>query len=329
MVRKYLKKLYNHGILKEEEARDLLLQVSSGKANPAEIASLLTVYVLRPITVEELIAFRNVLMELCVPVVFDKPCLDLCGTGGDEKNTFNISTLAAFVAASCGVPVAKHGNYGVSSVSGSSNVLEYFGYKFTDNTDVLKRQLDNYSICFMHAPLFHPALKSVGSVRKEIGIKTFFNMLGPLVNPANPTYRVTGVYSKELARTYHYLLQKENNKYCVLHSLDGYDEISCTGDFIVFSNTGESVITPLDMGISLATERSLFGGETVEEAARIFKNVLQNNCSKEHKEAVALNAAYAINCYTGKLIPNAYSEAMEAIISGKAYACFNNLIKNN
>jgi len=329
MIKKYFRKLYTYGTLNESEAYDLLLQVSSGKANPAEMASLLTVFLLRPITLDELTAFRNVLLELCIPVNLERDCIDLCGTGGDEKNTFNISTLASFVTASCGVQVAKHGNYGVSSVSGSSNVLEFLGYKFLNNSDALKKQLDKYSICFMHAPLFHPALKSVGGVRKELGIKTFFNILGPLVNPAKPSHQLIGVYSKELARMYHYLLQKENKNYYILHSLDGYDEISCTADYLAYSKQQESIVNPVNLNLPILQEQDLFGGNSIEDAAHIFLNVLQNKCSDAHKQVVALNAAYAISCFKQITIQQAYQESLEAIISGKAYQCFSNLINHN
>ncbi|MGZ3941343.1 MAG: anthranilate phosphoribosyltransferase, partial [Bacteroidia bacterium] len=262
-MKQYLKKLYESQSLTKEESREVLLQISEGKANPSEMASLLTVYLMRPISVEELAGYRDVLLELCIPVKIDEPSIDVCGTGGDSKNTFNISTLSAFVAASCGVKVAKHGNYGVSSVSGSSNVLEHLGYKFTNNVDSLKRQFDESNICFMHAPLFHPALKNVGPVRKEMGVKTFFNMLGPLVNPARTSHKMVGVYNLELARVYHYLLQSENQKYCVVHSLDGYDEISGTSDFKLYTQMGEQVISPKQFNIPDISEESLFGGDTV------------------------------------------------------------------
>ena len=328
-MKKYLKKLYdNQTSLTKEEAREVLLLVSEGKANSAETASLLTVYLMRPISVEELSGYRDVLLELCLPVNIDTPSIDVCGTGGDSKNTFNISTLSAFVAAACGVPVAKHGNYGVSSVSGSSNVLEHFGYKFTNNVDALKKQLDKHSICFMHAPLFHPALKMVAPIRKEMGVKTFFNMLGPLVNPAKTSHKMVGVYNLELARVYHYLLQQENQSYCIVYSLDGYDEISGTGDFKVYMPQGEQLVNPGEFNLPPITEQDLFGGNTVEEAAVIFLNVLQNKGTKEQAEVVAINSAYAIHCYTGKPIAECLQQTREVIQSKKAYTLFSNLINN-
>ena len=327
-MKKYLKKLYDSQTLTKQEARDVLLLISEGKVNPAEVASLLTVYLMRPISVEELRGYRDVLLELCVPVSIKKETIDVCGTGGDGKNTFNISTLSAFVIAACGVPVAKHGNYGVSSVSGSSNVLEHLGYKFTANVDALNKQLDTHNICFMHAPLFHPALKAVGSIRKEIGVKTFFNMLGPLVNPAKTTHKMVGVYNLELARVYHYLLQKENQKYCIVHSLDGYDEISCTSNFKVYSPQGERVVSPQEFNLPMLKEEDLFGGNTVEEAATILMDVLQNKGNKEQSNVLAINSAYAVHCYTNKSVADCLQQTQEIIKSKKAYNLFTNLINN-
>lgn len=325
-MKQYLKKLYEGQALSKEESREVLLQMAEGKANPSEMASLLTVYLMRPISVEELSGYRDVLLELCIPVDINEPSIDVCGTGGDSKNTFNISTLSAFVAASCGVKVAKHGNYGVSSVSGSSNVLEHLGYKFTNNVDALKKQLSESNICFMHAPLFHPVLKNVAPVRREMGVKTFFNMLGPLVNPARTTHKMVGVYNLELARVYHYLLQNENQEYCVVHSLDGYDEISGTSDFKVYTQKGEQVVNPKQFSMPAISEESLFGGNTVDEAAKIFVNILENKGTKEQSEVLAINSAYAIQCYTGKPIEECLGVAKDAIASKKVYSTFKNLI---
>jgi anthranilate phosphoribosyltransferase len=327
-MKKYLKKLYDSQALTKEEAREVLLLISEGKANPSEMSSLLTVYLMRPISVEELGGYRDILLELCVPVTLDMETIDVCGTGGDSKNTFNISTLSAVVAAACGVKVAKHGNYGVSSVSGSSNVLQHLGYNFTNDVDLLKKQLDAYNICFMHAPLFHPALKSIAPIRKEMGVKTFFNMLGPLVNPAKTSHKMVGVYNLELARVYHYLLQQENQKYCIVHSLDGYDEISGTSDFKVYMSEGEKVVSPQQFNLPVITEEHLFGGDTIEDAAVIFSNVLRNKATKEQTEVVALNAAYAVHCYTNKPVVDCLQQTREVIQSKKAQQLFTNLINN-
>jgi anthranilate phosphoribosyltransferase len=283
---------------------------------------------MRPIRVEELVGYRDLLLELCIPVELDTDAIDVCGTGGDSKNTFNISTLAAVVTAACGVPVAKHGNYGVSSVSGSSNVLEVLGYKFTNHVDTLKKQLDKFNICFMHAPLFHPALKSVAPVRKEMGVKTFFNMLGPLVNPARTSHKLVGVYNLELARVYHYLLQQEKNSYRIVHSLDGYDEISCTGDFKVYAPGSEQIVNPADLNLPLLHEADLFGGTTIEEAAKIFSAVLSGKGTKQQTQAVSVNAGYAIHCHSGKSLQDCISEAESCMLSGRAEKLFTNLINN-
>ena len=327
-MKKYLKKLYDSQALTKEEAREVLLLISEGKANPSEMSSLLTIYLMRPISVEELGGYRDILLELCLSVTLDMETIDVCGTGGDSKNTFNISTLSAVIAAACGVKVAKHGNYGVSSVSGSSNVLQHLGYNFTNNVDSLKKQLDAYNICFMHAPLFHPALKSVAPIRREMGVKTFFNILGPLVNPAKTSHKMVGVYNLELARVYNYLLQQENQKYCIVHSFDGYDEISGTGDFKVYMPEGEKIVSPQQFNLPLIKEEHLFGGDTIEEAAIIFSNVLKNEATKEQTEVVSLNAAYAVHCYTNKSITDCMQQTREVIQSKKAHQLFTNLINN-
>lgn len=327
-MKKYLKKLYDNRVFTKEEAQEVLLLISEGKANAAETASLLTAYLMRPISVEELSGYRDILLELCVPVQIGFPSIDVCGTGGDSKNTFNISTLAAFVAAAAGVKVAKHGNYGVSSISGSSNVLEYLGYKFTDDTSILARQLERNNICFMHAPLFHPALKQVAPVRKELGVKTFFNMLGPLVNPARTSHKMVGVYDQELARVYHYMMQKEERPYCIVHSVDGYDEISATSDFKLYTHVGEQVVNPSDLGIMEIRQEDLFGGTTVKDAAAIFLNVLQGQATPQQAEVVAVNAAYAIQCYTEKPIEESLLMAKEVIQSKKAFTILKQLTQN-
>src|SRR5215470_10844812 len=248
-MKSILNELIEYRSLTKETARQVLVDLTSGKYNLSQTTAFMTIYMMRSITVDELQGFRDAMLELCLPVNFDQPVMDLCGTGGDGKNTFNISTLSSFVVAAAGQPVAKHGNYGVSSASGSSNVLEYFGYKFTNDVDQLKRSLDRANICFMHAPLFHPAMKNVAPIRKELGVKTFFNMLGPMVNPAFPPRQLVGVFSLELARQYGYLYQQTNKDFVILHSLAGYDEISLTSPFKYFHNEGEKIATPKDLGL--------------------------------------------------------------------------------
>ena len=323
-----LNQLIRHEQLTSENARRVIINIAEGKYNPSQIAAFLTVFMMRGISLEELEGFRNALLELCNEVDLSQfNAIDLCGTGGDEKNTFNISTLSAFVTAGAGVKVTKHGNYGVSSGCGSSNVLEALGINFSNNSDYLKRCLDQAGICILHAPLFHPAMKNVAPVRLELGVKTFFNMLGPLVNPAFPKYQLTGVYNLELARLYYYMFQKTDKQFMVLYALDGYDEISLTGATKVFSNNGESVLTPQDFGISANTSSSISGGETVDSSVAIFMNILQNNGSQEQQNVVYANAGMAI-ATAEKLSPiQGFEKAKESLTSGKALSAFKTLQK--
>lgn len=322
-----LNELIDHQSLSKEEARQVLIELTSGKYNPSQTASFITVYMMRNITVDELQGFRDAMLEQCIPVKFDQPVMDVCGTGGDGKNTFNISTLSSFVVAAAGQPVAKHGNYGVSSACGSSNVLEYFGYQFTSNIDELKRSLDRANICFMHAPLFHPALKNVAPIRKELGVKTFFNMLGPMANPAFPERQLVGVFSLELARKYAYLYQKSDKQFVILHSLDGYDEISLTGGFKYFYNEGEQLAEPEDLGLSSLTYDQIAGGNSVEDSAKIFMNILEGKGTQTQNSAVIANAGMALYCADQKNgVLNAVAKAKETLESGKALESFKKLL---
>jgi anthranilate phosphoribosyltransferase len=326
-MKQILNELIEHRSLTKETAKKVLVDLASGKFNQSQTTAFMTVYMMRSITVDELQGFRDAMLELCVPVKFDAPVMDVCGTGGDSKNTFNISTLSSFVVAAAGQPVAKHGNYGVSSACGSSNLLEYFGYKFTNDVDELKRSLDRSNICFMHAPLFHPAMKNVAPIRKELGVKTFFNMLGPMVNPAFPTRQLVGVFSLELARQYGYLYQNTDKNFVILHSIDGYDEISLTSPFKYFYNGGECVADPSDLGLPKLKYEDLRGGDSVEESARIFMDVLEGKGSDAQNAAVIANAGMAL--YAGHQkegIANGLCRAKEALESGKALQSFKNLI---
>jgi anthranilate phosphoribosyltransferase len=273
---------------------------------------------MRSITVEELEGFRNALLELCLAVDFSGyNAIDLCGTGGDGKNTFNISTLSSFVAAGAGINVTKHGNYGVSSVSGSSNVLEHLGVKFSNEKGFLEKCLNDAGICILHAPLFHPAMKNVAPIRKELGVKTFFNMLGPMVNPAFPKNQLVGVFNLELARIYGYLYQNTDKNFSILHALDGYDEISLTGDTKVISNYSEMMLSPKDFGVEKITQDAIFGGDTVQEAANIFMNVINGNGTAAQNNVVSANAGMAI-ATVKNLTPKAGFElAKESLLSGK------------
>ncbi|MEO6883273.1 MAG: anthranilate phosphoribosyltransferase [Bacteroidia bacterium] len=327
-MKKILNKLYEHQALSKTEAREMLTNIALSKYNNSEVASFLSVYLMRSITVDELEGFQEAMLELCLKINFsDAETIDLVGTGGDGKNTFNISTLACFVVAGAGIKVTKHGNYGVSSVSGSSNVMEFLGYTFSNNSDVLKRELDRSGICFLHAPLFHPAMKNVAPIRKELGVKTFFNILGPIVNPAFPAHQLLGVYNLELARLYNYLFQKTAKKYTIVHSLDGYDEISLTAPFKVISTNSEQLLSPEDIGFRKLKQDELFGGNSVKEAAEIFITVLNDKATEAQKNAIIANAGMAIHCVKSNLkLSECLAMAKESIESKKALSVFNKLI---
>ncbi len=327
-----LGKLFDHKKLSKTEAKEILVNISTGKYNESQIAAFITVYLMRPISVEELQGFREALLELCVAVDLEGvETIDVCGTGGDGKNTFNISTLSSFVLAGAGYKVAKHGNVGVSSNSGSSDVLQHLGYQFSNDVEKIKMQLDKANICYFHAPLFHPALKTVGPIRKQLSVKTFFNMLGPLVNPAQPKYQLTGVFSLELARLYQYIFQQIPNKqFAIIHALDGYDEVSLTGDFKLKMNTKEVTLSPQSVGKQILTQESLFGGDTVEEAGVIFMNILRGTGTSAQNDAVAVNAGLAIHCIKPHVsLVDCIAEAEESLKSGKALKALETLVSLN
>ena len=315
-----LERLFAHETLTRAEARQALLRITEGEVADAQIAAFATAFRMRPIRREELEGFRDALLERCRRVDLEgRPTIDIVGTGGDGKNTFNISTCAAFVVAGAGHAVSKHGNYGASSVSGSSNVLQHLGYTFTDDTDALRRQLDEAGICFFHAPLFHPALKHVARVRKELGVKTFFNMLGPLVNPAQPRYQLFGTFSMELNRMYQYVLQSLGKRFAVVHSLDGYDEVSLTAPVQVRTHFSEQRLSPEDMGLPECSPEELSGGNSVEEAACIFVRVLENRSTPAQKNVVLANAALALQTIEPEASwEDCLGRATESLESGRA-----------
>jgi len=327
-MKKILNHLFEHKTFSREESKEILTNITLGKYNPTQMAAFMAAYCMRSITVEELEGFRDGMLELCLKTdLSDYDLIDLCGTGGDGKDTFNISTLASFVVAGAGYKVSKHGNYGVSSGCGSSNVMEYLGHKFSNDIDQLKKNLDEAGICFLHAPLFHAAMKTVAPIRKELGVKTFFNMLGPLVNPARPSYQMVGVFSLELARLYAYLYQKSKTGYTIVHALEGYDEISLTCDFKTFSPQGEHIHSISKMGFEKIDPLKIGGGSTVQESAEIFKAVLDGEGSAEQNNVVLCNAALAIRTIkTEKSFSDCFYEAEESLNSGKALNSFNRLI---
>lgn len=323
-----LEALLNHEKLGYAEAHEVLTALTQNAFNPAQTASFITVFLMRGVTVDELTGFRDALLDLCTKVdLGTNEMIDLCGTGGDGKNTFNVSTTASFVVAAAGFNVAKHGNYGVSSVSGSSNLLEFLGYRFSPDPAKLATELEKTGICFMHAPLFHPAMKSVAPVRRELGIKTFFNMLGPMVNPARPQFQLAGVFNLELARLYHYIYQQENTAYTILHNLDGYDECSLTAPLKVFGRQGERLLQPEDFGFGLLEPEALTGGADTPENATIFLDILQNRATPARAQVVIANAALAIQTMSSLDLTASVALANEALQSGKAYTTFEKLIE--
>ncbi len=329
-MKEILNRLINNQTLSKHEAKEVLTGLATGQFNNSQVASFLTIYLMRAIKVEELEGFRDAMLELCNPVDLEGyNSIDVCGTGGDGKNTFNISTISSFIVAGAGVNVAKHGNYGVSSVSGSSNVLEFLGCKFSGEADRMKKSMDESGICFMHAPLFHPAMKNVGPIRRELGVKTFFNMLGPMVNPAFPPNQLVGVFSLELARLYGYLYQNTTKSFSIVHSLDGYDEISLTSDYKLISQKEELLVSPEEMGMNKLSQESLHGGETIEDAANIFNLILANKGSEAQHSAVLSNAGLAISTVKQTPILEGIEEAKQSLNSGKALQSFKKFLSVN
>ena len=323
-----LNRLIKHQSLTKEEARQMIINIADDKYNTSQIASFLTVYMMRSITLEELDGFRLALLELCNSInVNEFNTVDLCGTGGDNKDTFNISTISSFIVAGAGIKVTKHGNYGVSSSCGSSNVLEALGIKFSNKEDHLKRCLDKAGICILHAPLFHPAMKNVAPIRRELGVKTFFNMLGPLVNPSFPKNQITGVFNLELARLYNYLLQKTDINFTILYDLNGYDEISLTGNTKAFSKKSERLIKSEDFGLNRVNETDISGGKSIESSAKIFMDIIQNNGTKAQHDVVCANAGTAISTTLNLSIREGFEKAMESLKSGDAFKAFKKLKK--
>ena len=321
-----LNRLINHEMLSAAEAKNVLVNISNGNYNPSQIASFLTVYMMRSISIEELSGFREALLELCLRIDLSAyNTIDLCGTGGDGKDTFNISTLASFVTAGAGFKVAKHGNYGVSSISGSSNVMETLGVKFSNDNDFLEKCVDQAGICILHAPLFHPAMKNVGPIRKELGVRTFFNMLGPMINPSFPKNQLVGVFNLELARMYGYLYQNTDRNFTILHSLDGYDEISLTCPTKFISNTQEGILNPDDFSVRSLAQTEIEGGTTIEASAKMFMEVISGKGTEAQNNVVCANAAMAIATVTKCTPLDGFELAKESLISRKGLAALKKL----
>lgn len=325
-MKETLNRLINHEILAKADAKQILVNIAKGDYNTSQIAAFLTVYMMRSITIEELEGFRDALLELCLAVdLSEYNPIDLCGTGGDGKDTFNISTLASFVTAGAGIKVTKHGNYGVSSTCGSSNVMEFLGIKFSNEADFLKKSIDEAGICVLHAPLFHPAMKNVAPIRRELAVKTFFNMLGPMVNPAFPKNQMVGVFNLELARMYGYLYQNTDKNFTVLHALDGYDEISLTGATKTISKDSEGMLTPADFGVESILQEEIVGGEDVAQSAQIFLDILNGKGTEAQNNVVCANAGIAIATVQDTTPKQGFEKAKESLLSKKGLGALKKL----
>lgn len=319
--------LFEGNILSQEMAKEVLTNIASGKHSNEEIAAFLTIFRMRNIAPQEILGFREAMIGVAIPVDFgDLKTIDVCGTGGDGKNTFNISTLSAFVLAGAGIKVVKHGNYGLSSPCGSSNIFEYFGYQFSTDNKKLINEIENYGMCYFHAPIFHPAMKNVAPVRKALKVKTFFNMLGPMTNPARPKTQFAGVFSKEVQKIYDEVFKIAGIPHGIVYSLDGYDEISLTGDFSIIINGIETVYTSEKLGFTRVDPKQLHGGDTIEEAAKIFITILEGNGTKAQNDVVIANSAFALQVYfPEKSISDCIEMANESLIGGKALGVFKKL----
>lgn len=325
-MKNILNRLINNELLSKDEAKNVLVNISNGSYNPSQIAAFLTVYMMRSISVEELAGFREALQELCVRIdLSDYNTIDLVGTGGDGKDTFNISTLASFITAGAGIKVTKHGNYGVSSITGSSNVMESLGIKFSNDSDFLKKCVDQAGICILHAPLFHPAMKNVGPIRKELGVRTIFNILGPMINPSFPKNQLLGVFNLELARMYAYLYQNTDSNFTIVHALDGYDEVSLTGATKIITHSTEGMLNPEDFGVRLIQQSEIEGGKTVEESAQMFLNIISGKGTEAQNNVVCANAAMAIATVTGCTPLEGFEQAKESLFSGKGLVALKKL----
>ncbi|MGM8361750.1 anthranilate phosphoribosyltransferase [Flavobacterium sp. ARAG 55.4] len=325
-MKNILNRLINNELLSKEEAKNVLVNISNGDYNTSQIAAFLTVYMMRSISIDELAGFREALQELCVRIdLSDYNTIDLVGTGGDGKDTFNISTLASFITAGAGIKVTKHGNYGVSSITGSSNVMESLGIKFSNDSDFLKKCVDQAGICILHAPLFHPAMKNVGPIRKELAVRTIFNILGPMINPSFPKNQLLGVFNLELARMYAYLYQNTDSNFTIVHALDGYDEVSLTGATKVITHSTEGMLNPEDFGVNIIKQSEIEGGSTVAESAQMFLNIISGKGTEAQNNVVCANAAMAIATVTGCTPLQGFEQAKESLFSGKGLTALKKL----
>lgn len=331
MMKNILLKLLEYQYLNQNEARSLLMSIARGEVSDSQVSAIITIFLMRSISVDEVLGFREALLEMRVPVDFSQyKAIDIVGTGGDGKNTFNISTTASFVVAGAGYPVVKHGNYGATSLSGASNAMEAQGIRFTTDMGKLKRSIEECNIAYMHAPLFSPALKAVAPVRKSLGVRTFFNVLGPLINPSDPEYQLLGVYDLSMSRLYSYIYQANRKRFGIVHSLDGYDEISLTGQFKFVTNGGEQLFSPEELGFERINPRDITGGNTLEEAVSIFGNVINCTATPQQMNVVIANAAFAIQIIEAeKSISECIEIARESLYGKKAQAVLKKFVELN
>ncbi len=330
-MKKLLDRLFTGATLTSIEAQQTLTRITSGEVPEAQVAALLAVYRMRPITTDELLGFRQSLIEAALPIDLSAyNAIDVVGTGGDGKNTFNISTCACFVIAGAGYHVAKHGNFGASSVSGASTVLQQHGVKFTNDESRLRQSIEQSGVAYLHAPLFHPALGAVGGLRRTLGFKTFFNLLGPLVNPCRPAAQLLGVADLIQLRLYREVLARIGKPFCVVTSLDGYDEISLTHDFKVATRDGENLLRPDEIGFTRSEVSMLSGGTTAEDAAGIFDRVLNGTATSSQTNTVMANAAFGIRLLAPqKSLPECLDEARQSLKSGAAKQHFEKFLQAN
>ena len=331
-MKEVLNKMLNHEELSRTETRDIIVGITKDEFPTEQITALLTGLQMRGVTVDELLGFRDGILATGVKAILDcDKYIDVVGTGGDRKNTFNISTTSCFVIAGAGYKVAKHGNYAATSVSGASNVIHYHGVKFTADIDKLNRSINEAGIVYLHAQLFASAMKFVGPIRKALQFPTVFNLLGPLVNPSQPKAQLLGVANLDQMRLYRQVYQKLGIDYGIVNSIDGYDEISLTGDFKVATNNYERVFSPADLGFVPATPEELVGGANEDEAAEIFDAVLENRALQAQKNVVLANAAFGIQVMEKgkKSIEECVEIARKSIDSGKALATFRKFAEIN
>ncbi len=326
-MKKLLNLLFENYTLSEQEAYQIMVEISEEKYSAVELASFLTVFNMRNITLNELKGYRKALLELCKTVDLPRNAIDVVGTGGDGKDTFNISTLSCFVLAGAGEKVVKQGNYGASSVSGSSNMLESFGYEFSTDQDKLQKEFDQAGITFLHAPLFHPALAKVAPIRKGLAVKTFFNLMGPLVNPVQPQFQNLGTFDVKTARLYHYVMQNSEINYSISTALAGYDEISLTSPTKVYNNSGEYILQSEDFGFKTIQPDEIKGGESIADNAKLFLNILENNATEAQKNVVLANSALALKTiYPTKELKECVVIANESLESKRALNAFKKII---